>query len=84
MVCVFQNGEGRHSSPPINICTEAVLKLMPVPEQIGQGEHGVPQPTELVPSEEETWQEMYKDNSARQVVKCNFRSHAGKGREKRD
>lgn len=82
MVCMLQNEEGRHSSPLTNICTEAVL--MPVPEQTGQGERGVPQPRELVLSEEETWQGMYKDNSARQVAKCNFRSHAGKGREKRE
>lgn len=36
-----------------------------------------------VPWGYETWQGKYKDNSARQVVKCNFRSHAGKVREKK-
>lgn len=69
----------------MHICTEAVLEQMPVPEDTEQGEHVVPHPPGAsVLCRGETWQAIYKDNSERQVVKCNFRSHAGKKREKRD
>lgn len=84
LVCMLQNGGERCSSLCAHLhgCS-ACADAYPQGNWTRRAWYASAQGT-AVPRGDETWQERYKDNSARQVVKCNFGSHAGKGREKRD